>query len=245
MKGIGVKATNNTNLNKQERTYTILRERIVSGSYSPGHRLVIDALARELGVSQAPIREALRRLESEGWVIYQRNVGPQVAPIDLKQWEQEMIVLAWLEGCATVFAAPHIGPETLSRLRYLNTEMQKALHAVDVLTFSRLNEEFHEAIYACCPNTYLVELLQGTLNRLDAMRRTVFIYIPERGWDSLREHTQLIDLLERHAPAQEIEMAAREHKLHTIEAYKQNKDRVLLATGTFGNGITLPQEAQA
>jgi DNA-binding GntR family transcriptional regulator len=228
-KGIGVRDINNVHMNKQERVYTLLRERIVSGTYSPGHRLVIDALARELGISQAPIREALRRLESEGWVIYHRNVGPQVAPIDLRQWEDEMTVLAWLEGCATVLAAPHIGAETLNHLRHLNAEMQKALHTVDVLTFSRLNEEFHQAIYACCPNTYLTELLQATLNRLDAMRRTVFIYVPERGWVSLQEHAHLIDLLEQHAPAQEIEQVARQHKLSTIEAYKQNKDRVLVA----------------
>ena len=224
-----MRGTNDVSMNKQERVYTLLRERIVSGAYSPGHRLVIDALARELGVSQAPIREALRRLESEGWVIYHRNVGPQVAPIDLRQWENEMTVLAWLEGCATVLAAPHIGAEMLSHLRHLNAEMQKALHTVDVLTFSRLNEEFHQAIYTCCPNTYLTELLQGTLNRLDAMRRTVFIYVPERGWTSLQEHAQLIDLLERHAPAQELEQAARQHKLSTIEAYKQNKDRIQLS----------------
>src|SRR5579884_1782285 len=88
-KGRCVRGTNTMNMNKQERVYSILRERIVSGAYSPGHRLVIDALAREMGVSQAPIREALRRLESEGWVIYHRNVGPQVAPIDLRQWEDE------------------------------------------------------------------------------------------------------------------------------------------------------------
>src|SRR5690348_11057662 len=127
MREIGVRNTNNANMNKQERVYTLLRERIVSRAYSPGHRLVIDALARELGVSQAPIREALRRLESEGWVIYHRNVGPQVAPIDLRQWEEEMIVLAWLEGCATVLAAPYINAKALNHLRHLNAEMQKAL----------------------------------------------------------------------------------------------------------------------
>jgi DNA-binding GntR family transcriptional regulator len=224
-----MRATPPANMNKQERVYTFLRERIISGAYAPGHRLVIDALAREMGISQAPIREALRRLESEGWIIYHRNVGPQVAPVDLRQWEDEMTVLARLEGCATALAAPYIGPETLSHLRDLNVEMQKALRTVDVLTFSRLNEEFHQDIYARCPNAYLIELLQTTLHRLAAMRRTVFIYIPERGWDSLQEHSRLIDLLEQHASVEEIEQAARQHKLSTIEAYKRNKDRVLMA----------------
>ena len=53
-------------MNKQERTYEILRDRIHSGVYAPLARLNIDALARELGVSPIPVREALRRLEAQG-----------------------------------------------------------------------------------------------------------------------------------------------------------------------------------
>ncbi|QBD83474.1 GntR family transcriptional regulator [Ktedonosporobacter rubrisoli] len=221
-------------MSKQERAYSILRERIFDGTYSAGHRLVIDALARELGMSQVPIREALRRLEAEGWVIYQRNIGLQVAPPDPGKWEEQMVTLALLEGGATALAAPHLGAEGIGLLYRLNTEMQKALHTVDVLSFSRFNEEFHGAIYERCPNTYLVELLQETMNRLAMMRRTVFLYIPERGWASIQEHTNLIRLLEEHAPAQEIELAAREHKLHTIEAYKHNKDHF-----TFSPDVSL------
>src|SRR5689334_14895015 len=73
-------------VNKQERTYTILRDRIHSGSFAPLERLNIDALARELGVSPIPVREALRRLEAEGWVRFTPNVGAVVSPVDSASW---------------------------------------------------------------------------------------------------------------------------------------------------------------
>lgn len=231
-----MKTTDSTSMSKQERAYAILRERILNGAYSPGHRLVIDALARELGMSQVPIREALRRLEAESWVMYQRNIGLQVAPPDPGKWEDQMTTLALLEGAATALAASHLGAQEISRLRDLNTEMQKALHTIDILSFSRCNEEFHGAIYQSCPNAYLVELLQETMNHLAMMRRTIFLYIPQRGRASIQEHTHIIELLEAQAPVQEIEQAAREHKLRTIEAYKSRKDHFTSVPGAFMRG---------
>ena len=93
-------------MNKQERTYTILRDRIHSGEFQPMARLNIDALSRELGVSPIPVREALRRLEAEGWVRFQPNVGAIVAPVDATTWEQQMVAVAILEGAATAMPPP-------------------------------------------------------------------------------------------------------------------------------------------
>jgi hypothetical protein len=67
-------------VSKHERAYRLIRSRIIDGSYMPGHRLIIDALAGELGISQVPIREAIRRLEAEGRVVYRHNSGARVAP---------------------------------------------------------------------------------------------------------------------------------------------------------------------
>jgi biotin operon repressor len=69
-------------VSKHERAYQLIRSRIIDGSYTPGHRLIIDALAGELGISQVPIREAIRRLEAEGRVVYRHNSGARVAPTD-------------------------------------------------------------------------------------------------------------------------------------------------------------------
>src|ERR671935_269344 len=107
-------------MNKQQRAYTELRERILNGAYSPGFRLVIDALADELGVSTLPIREAIRRLEAEGLVVFRPNAGAQVAPAEPGVFQEEVTVLALLEGYATALAAPEMDEAAIERLRDIN-----------------------------------------------------------------------------------------------------------------------------
>ena len=60
---------------KQEQTYARLRDRILTGVYAPGQKLSIKTIANEMGMSPMPVREAIRRLEAEGWVVYERYQG--------------------------------------------------------------------------------------------------------------------------------------------------------------------------
>jgi DNA-binding GntR family transcriptional regulator len=206
-------------VNKQERTYMILRDRIQSGSIAPLQRLNIDALARELGVSPIPVREALRRLEAEGWVRFTPNVGAVVSPVDGTTWEQAMIALAILEGAATAEAQQNLRGSDLTRLRKISASMAEAAAKTDPLRFSKLNREWHAAVIARCPNTCLVELLEQTNTRLDRLRSTMFVYLPHRSAEALREHSRLIELLES-GGKEEVESYARWHKLRTVEAYR-------------------------
>ncbi|HZE04750.1 MAG TPA: GntR family transcriptional regulator [Solirubrobacteraceae bacterium] len=208
------------NLTKQQRVYEALRERILSGSYGPGFRVVIDAVAAEFGVSPVPVREAIRRLEAEGLVVYRPNAGAQVAPAEPGLFEQELSVLALLEGYATALAAPHLTPADLDRLRETTDLMAAAMQDMDPLAFGRRNHDFHEVVYERCPNRALVEMLRDTGRRLDAIRRTVFTHIPYRGAESIAEHRAIIDLLAAGAPAGEVETAARAHKLRTVESFR-------------------------
>jgi DNA-binding GntR family transcriptional regulator len=207
-------------LTKQERVYRAVRERILSGTYGPGFRVVIDALAEEFGVSALPVREAIWRLEAEGLVIYRPNAGAQVAPADPGAFDGEMTVLAVIEGYATALAAPLLTDAEIERLSEINESMVEAMGQMDSLRFGRLNQEFHAVFQERCPNPALVELLRDVARRLDAIRRTVFIQIPYRGAASVAEHRQLIELIKAGAPAAEIETAAREHKLHTVESFR-------------------------
>ena len=216
-------------VNKQERTYTILRDRIHSGSFAPLERLNIDALARELGVSPIPVREALRRLEAEGWVRFTPNVGAVVSPVDSTTWEQAMVTLAILEGAASAEAQQHLRRSDLTRLRKIAAGMEEAAARADPLRFSKLNRLLHGAIVARCPNTYLTELLEQTNKRLDRLRSTMFVYLPHRSEEALGEHLHLIQLLES-GSKEEVESYARWHKLRTVEAYRaihQANDKVL------------------
>jgi DNA-binding GntR family transcriptional regulator len=206
-------------VNKQELTYTVLRDRIHSGAFAPQTRLNIDGLARELGVSAIPVREALRRLEAEGWVKFQPNVGAIVAPVDATAWEQQMVAVAILEGAATADAAAHLKPSDLTKLSQLAAEMEQVAAEGDAARFSRMNRQLHAAIITRCANGYLIELLEQTNQRLDRIRDTMFAYLPERSTAAIGEHARLIELLEAGDPA-EIERYARWHKLQTVEAYR-------------------------
>ena len=220
-------------MNKQERTYTVLRDRIHSGAFGPQARLNIDALARELGVSAIPVREALRRLEAEGWVKFQPNVGAIVAPLDATAWEQQMVAVAILEGVATAEAAPHLRPADFAKIRKLAAEMEQIAAEGDMTKFSRLNRRMHALILARCPNAYLLELLEQTNQRLDRIRDTMFTYLPERSKRAVAEHEHLIGLLEVGDPA-EIERYARWHKLQTVEAYRAAHEQVSEGAGPDG-----------
>ena len=99
----------------------------------------IDALARELGVSPIPVREALRRLEAEGWVRFKPNAGAIVSPVDDTAWEQEMTALAILEGAATASAQPRLVSSDFARLRELVSLMERS---ADPVRFGALNREY-------------------------------------------------------------------------------------------------------
>ncbi|HLZ29265.1 MAG TPA: GntR family transcriptional regulator [Chloroflexota bacterium] len=203
---------------KHELAYGLIRERIEAALYQPGQRLIIDALARDLNMSQVPIREAIRRLQAEGWITYRHNSGPEIANIGLEQWQATMEVLAVLEGYATALAAPHMRPRDFTLVRQHSAAMQQAMDQFDPLRFSECNRAFHGAIYARCPNPVLAERISETQAQLGAMRGTLFRSVPQRGAESIAEHQHLIDLLEKPASAEKIERAAREHKLHFLVA---------------------------
>ena len=90
---------------KSQQAYGAVKQRIVDGVYPPGHRLVLAAIAQDLGVSVVPVREAIRRLEAEGLVTFQRNVGATVAGIDPTEYLYTMQTLSLVEGAATALSA--------------------------------------------------------------------------------------------------------------------------------------------
>jgi DNA-binding GntR family transcriptional regulator len=206
---------------KQERTYAILRSRILDGTYGPGQRLVIDALARELDVSPMPVREAIRRLEAEGWVTYQRHQGAQVAPLDEAGWMEALSTLAVLEGYATALSAPHLGAGDLKQARAINGKMRDALEALDVMAVSDHNLAFHRTISERCPNAYLRRELATIQERLNTLRSSIFMFVPTRGRVSIAEHEELVTMIERREDPEAIERFARLHKLHTVDAVRR------------------------
>ena len=215
----GMAAQKRTGVTKQERVYRAIRERILSGAYGPGYRVVIDALAEEFGVSALPVREAIRRLEAEGLVIYRPNAGAQVAPADPGVFDEEMTVLAVLEGYATALAAPELGTTEIRRLTEINESMVEAMERLDSLRFGRLNQEFHAVIHERCPNggARRPAARRRPPPRCDPPHRVRADPVPRRGLGG--RAPRLIELI-RSARRRRDRGAAREHKLHTVESFR-------------------------
>lgn len=208
---------------KSHFTYQWLRERISNGTYGPGYRLVLGQIAKELGVSVVPVREAIRLLEAEGLVTFQRNVGAQVAMADESEYRHTMESLALVEGYATALAAPTTTIEAIARARAINREMTECLDHFDPRRFTLLNREFHSAIYEHCPNPRVLELVHRGWDRLSSLRESTFSFVPGRARESVREHEEILRLIEQQASALDIEMAARRHRTATLDAYLEQQ----------------------
>jgi DNA-binding GntR family transcriptional regulator len=206
---------------KADISYALLKERIIDGTYGPGYRVVIDQLARETGISPSPLREAIRRLEAEGWLEFVPKVGARVTTFDTGAYGQTMQVLARLEGYATALAMPNMTGETLEAAREANRKMSQALDAFDPARFTKLNREFHFILYESCGDAHLYGLIASEWGRLDMIRRAgaAFSHAPGRARASVVEHEALLNLLTADGRTFEaVEAAARQHKLNTLQA---------------------------
>lgn len=228
-------ATGGPKLSKSEQAYVWLRDRIRTRQYDPGHRLVLSTLAQEFNVSVVPIREAIRQLEAEGLVDYEHNVGARVSTLNREAYFETMETVALLEGRATALSIPYLEPEHLAQAKEFNGKMESLLPHFDPETFTGLNQQFHTTLFQHCPNTRLVDLLYEEWERLDYFRVSTFRYIPERARASVREHAQLVALIEAGADPDYIEYRARAHRMRTSESYREQTSRAAreqLNTGT-------------
>lgn len=200
---------------KAEMAYETIRGQIVDGTFGPGYRLVLDRLAVQLGVSAVPVREALRRLEAEGYVDFKRNLGATVRQIDVSDYVQTMEALAVLEGTATALAAPLMDGYQIRKAQRLNDDLKRALEHLDPAAYGELEQQFHEALYAACPNSYLVDLIHREGVRLRGISNAEFAFVPERVREAVAEHERLLELIEGHADPGRVEDYAREHRSRT------------------------------
>ena len=217
-------AVSDGTLSKSQLAYQWIKARIADGTYVSGYRLVLGAIARQLDISVVPVREAIRLLESEGLVTFERNVGAQVALIDEAGYATTMQTLSIVEGAATALSAPHIGPLDIARARTVNAQMRATLTDFQPHRFTELNLEFHSALFERCPNPEILEAVQRGWDRLHVLRDSSFSFVPGRAAESVVEHEEILELLETGASSLDIELAARAHRTRTLEAMLAYQD---------------------
>lgn len=198
---------------KADLAYETILQSIREGGFAPGQRLVFEQLARALGVSVVPVREAIRRLEADGYVTFTRNVGATVASTDVHGCAETLETIASLEGIALGLAAPHVTSGALSRARSINEHLRAVLLGFDAARFRRIDRRFHDALLAACPNTHLLAVLDRERAILDATGTSAVAPDCARAQRCVDEHDDVLDMIEQRPDPEAIERWAREHRL--------------------------------
>lgn len=216
-------------LSKSQQAYHWIKERIARQEFTPGYRLVLGSIAGELDMSVVPVREAIRQLEAEGLVTFERNIGARVSMVDDSQYRHSMQALSILEGAATALSARALTADDVRRARSINERMIETLDHFDPRAFTALNQEFHATLFGRCANPRMLELVQAEWARLGHLRDSTFSFVPGRAAESVREHENILRLIESSAPLGEIEKASRRHRAATLDAYliHEHPDEVL------------------
>lgn len=205
---------------KTQLAHDYLRSHIIDYTFTPGYRLVLSQIARDLDISVVPVREAIRMLEAEGLVTYVHNVGAQVAFPDPNLYQTTMETLSVVEGYATGLSAPKLTSAELDEAANINTQLRTLADTTPLNpnAFTVANRRFHEVLTAHCSNAHIADLVRRGWARLETLRDSSFALVPERANESVDEHEHLLDLIRDGAPALDIELAAREHRQRTMRS---------------------------
>jgi DNA-binding GntR family transcriptional regulator len=199
----------------RDRVYEALLELITTRALQPGQHLVESELAGHLGVSRQPVREALQRLNTEGWVDLRPAQGAFVHEPTEEEADQLLTVRTLLEAEAARLAAANADSAGIAVLNELCTAGEKAVTADDVDSAVTLNAAFHAKIMELAGNAVLAELA-GQVDR-----RVRWYYTPvarQRGRQSWVEHRAMIAaVVDRDEPLAMRLM--REHTEHTRRSY--------------------------
>lgn len=130
-----------------EVVYHRLREQILFGEMAPGQAVTIQGLTESLGVGMTPVREAIRRLISDGALIFQGNRRVKVPEMTTQDVEQVTYVRSQIESELARRAAQNMSASVIARLRDIDEKVDTAISSGDIEGYLRHNHEFHEVIY--------------------------------------------------------------------------------------------------
>lgn len=201
------------NQSLSEIIFRQLEAMIMSGNIKPGERINESQLSNLLGVSRAPIREALRSLEKCGILEMRAKKGMFVRDIEVQEVEELYDIRAALDALAGEKAAESIDEERLKVLEKLMDEMSLCVDANDHNAYYKVNIAFHTAIVEQTGNKNLLMTYEGICKRMSLFRR-VSLSLPGQLSVSLDRHRKILDAIK----SKDSQKTAALNKIHTLGA---------------------------
>ncbi|MGR5092472.1 GntR family transcriptional regulator [Vibrio maritimus] len=213
-----------SNQSRSEVAYQKLLQAIRHGELTPGTRVREIEVAEMLGISRTPVRDAIRRLESDGLLIHLPRQGAVIKQLDQKEVIELYEVREVLEGTAARYAARHASEIELAELEDFNDIMLS--NANDPIKVAEANRLFHQALYRAGNNRYLIDALNSLSNALTLLGGTT-LQEGERTQTAYQEHQAIIDAI-RQRDGEKAELAARHHiqQAHRIRMRMQRASQV-------------------
>ncbi len=178
----------------REIVFETMREAIIKGQLKPAERLMEVQLAEEMGVSRTPVREAIRKLELEGFVVMVPRKGAYVAGISTRDITEVFEIRAALESVASGLAAERITEEELEELERLLVIVAECTKTGDVDKVIRVDTDFHDCLYKASRNNRLVQIISNLREQIQRARK-ISLASPGRLKDTLKEHKKIVEAI--------------------------------------------------
>jgi DNA-binding GntR family transcriptional regulator len=173
---------------------------IVAGTFRPGEKLNEIELAERFGVSRTPVREALKSLVSTGVISIERNKGARVVDNSQDSVEAMYSARSMMEPYAARLASENMSDDDIAALRQLADDMYAKVTAdPNLAEIAALNNAFHSAILAKCPNSRIAEMTMSMLKPLVASR-TFRVYSESQLMRSALHHLEIVDAIAHRDP---------------------------------------------
>lgn len=195
-----------------------IRDAIRKGILKPGERIMEIQLAEELGVSRTPVREAIRKLELEGYVVMMPRRGTYVANMSIRDISEIFEIRTALESLSNGLAAERITPEELEHLQRLLVMISSYIETKDMDKIVETDIEFHDLLYHAARNSRLVGIISNLRDQLTRFR-TLSMSYPGRLEATLDEHRTIVEAI-----AQGDGRAAKK----AAEKHMENSEKTLL-----------------
>lgn len=219
-------------VNLSERAYFKIKKMISDYRFSPGSRLNVEQLARDLGTSRTPIWEAVRRLEQEGLAKNIPNRGVFLVELTREAAIELYSVREVLEGMAARLAVQRISDKALEKMEKLVREQEKIVAAEDLLAYSKSDFEFHASIYAACGNAILREMLESIKEKVRPIEMRITPILAEL----FHDHQRIVRALRLRDPLL-AEAAFREHNQRVLnQLHAEDLDGRIRHTNTPPKG---------
>lgn len=185
------------------RIYGAIKEQIIEGRYPPGSRITEQQVAAEFSTSRTPVREAMRLLVADGFVLFKPNSGTVVREWSSEQMRQVFDARVLIESEIAAAAAQHITTEQVAELERLQDDIEAsatALRGGDTTRIGKLNREFHRVLAQASHNERLVAMLASAME-MPIVQQTFRRYSRQQLQRSFGHHRELIDALRMHDAA--------------------------------------------